>query len=291
LSEGGRRSAERRVFFGLIGFPGGAKIFSVERSGLILLAALLTFSLSADGSNVRSKAVAVPSAEEAYRHALEVVLGGNKTAIVDKRVGPIRALLTAPDDETRRLVQQAVAEINDAYGYGKIALAESDRVRLEDDALTIFVGSKSDGRKLVEDFGVSSPRAFGGGVYYYWWDDGRNNHIRRCLIAIDEASLRHGSTQDLRHLIAASMGLQSPWSASHARASSPADAAGQQIFSELDVAIIRFFDKHVPPGAKAWEMRNIFKREWPDFSSAYWNPSAHAGSPPQTGSRGLPPAE
>jgi len=114
---------------------------------------------------------AVPSADRAYGYALAVILGGNKSEIVDKRVGPIRAIATSQDDSSRELVSQAVGEINDAFGYGKIALSWSDSARLEDDAITIYIGSKRNGRQLIERFGVSSPRAFGSSTYYYWWEN------------------------------------------------------------------------------------------------------------------------
>ena len=228
----------------------------------------------------------VPSADVAYDYALELILGGSQSAIVDKRVGPIRAIVTCSDADTRSIVNQAAAAINDAFGYGKIALSESERARLEDDAITIYVGSKSDGRRLVEDFGVSSPRAFRDSVYYYWWDNDRRHHIRRCLIAADMASPQDRKTEDLQYLILACMGVRNPWSSKQYQLKSKGpDASQTKLFSDLDVAIIRFFDKHVPPGAKSWEMRNVFKREWPDFSAAYWNPSKDQKTPLSTTSQ------
>ncbi len=218
---------------------------------------------------------ALPSAEAAYSYALGVTLGGKKSETIDKRVGPVRAIVTCSDADSSKLVQDAVAAINDAFGYGKIALSESEETELKDDAISIFIGSKSQGRQLVERFGVSSPRTFGSGVYYYWWDDRQRNHIRRCLIAIDVTSPSERKAQDLRYLLMACMGFTTPWLSSQSHPEGRGQESHQtSLFSDLGIAVVRFFDKHVDPGMRAHEMRRAFKVEWPDFSSAYWNPSA-----------------
>ena len=222
---------------------------------------------------------AVPSADRAYDHALAVILGGNQTEIVEKRVGPIRAIATSEDDSSRDLVSRAVGEINDAFGYGKIALSWSDSTRLEDDAIIIYIGPKRNGRQLIERFGVSSPRSFGSSTYYYWWDKERRNHIRRCLIAVDHLSPKVRQSEDLRYLLLACMGFKSPWSAKQLqRTPRSSDTDLEPAFSKFDTAIIRFFDKHVRAGARSWEMRRVFKNQWPDFSAAYYNPQAEHDS-------------
>lgn len=109
----------------------------------------------------------VPSSERAYNYALAVVLNGDQTEIVDKRIGPIRAIATSHDESSRDLVNKAVGDVNDAFGYGKVALSWSDHASIEDDAITIYIGPKRIGRQLIERFGVSSPRAFGSSTYYY----------------------------------------------------------------------------------------------------------------------------
>jgi hypothetical protein len=214
-------------------------------------------------------------AETAFNYALDVVLDGKKSEIVDKRVGPIGAFLTCSDETSREIVHQAVGQINDLFGYGKIAISESEQARIDDDAITLFVGSKSDGRKLVERFGVSSPRAFRGATYYYWWDQARRNHIGRCMIAIDEASSPEIQAENLYYLLMACMGFQSPWSAkSHQQSMGGARGAQTGGYADLHKATVRFFDKHIPPGSTAHDMRRIFKREWPDFSAAFRQPSS-----------------
>lgn len=234
---------------------------------------------------------AVPSADRAYGHALAVILGGNKSEIVDKRVGPIRAIATSHDDSSRELVSQVVGEVNDAFGYGKIALSWSDSARLEDDAITIYIGSKRDGRQLIERFGVSSPRAFGSSTHYYWWENERRNHIRRCLIAVDFLSPKDSQSEELRYLLLACMGFKSPWSAKQLqRTPRSSDTDPKPAFSKFDTAIIRFFDKHVQAGARSWEMRRVFKDQWPDFSAAYYNPQAeHNSNEPADGASSRAP--
>lgn len=213
--------------------------------------------------------------ETAFNYALDIVLDGKKSEIVDKRVGPIGAFLTCHDEASRQIVHQVVGRINDLFGYGKIALSESEHARIDDDAITIFVGSKSDGRKLVERFGVSSPRAFRDATYYYWWDQARRNRIGRCLIAIDDESSPEIIAENVSYLLLACMGLRSPWSAQrHQRAMGEARGAQSDRYADLHQATVRFFDKHIPSGATAHEMRRIFKREWPDFSAAYLQPSS-----------------
>jgi hypothetical protein len=232
-----------------------------------LLLSLAVACVSLKDLEAQQTAPAAPSYEAAYNYALEVVL-------VDKLVGPTRAILVCRDEGLRNLAHQAVAEINDAFGYGKIALQDAESARLEDDSITIFIGSKRKGRQLIEDFGVSSPRAFRGAVYYYWWDRQRRHHIRRGVIVIDETSSQQEFSEDLKYLLLACMGVRSPWVADlhHPRVRGQKPAEGS-IFSDFSVAVVRFFDKHVPPGARAWDMRKAFESEWPDFSSAYWNPS------------------
>lgn len=239
----------------------------------IILSLALTCAFVKD-LEAQQKAPTAPSYETAYDYALEIVLGGKQTEIVDKLVGPVRAILVCRDAELRNLAHQAVAEINAAFGYGKIAVQDAESARLEDDSITIFIGSKSDGRQLVEDFGISSPRAFRGASYYYWWDREWRHHIRRGVIVIDETSSRQELSEDLKHLLLACMGVQSPWAADshHPRARGQKPAEGS-VFSDFSVAVVRFFDKYVPPGARAYDMQRAFKREWPDFSSDYWNPS------------------
>ena len=239
----------------------------------------------------RQPADALPSADRAYEHALAVILHGDKTEVVDKRIGPIRAIATTHDDSSRELVSKVVGEINDAFGYGKLALSWSDSPELEDDAITIYIGPKTDGRQLIKRFGVSSPRAFRSSTYYYWWEDARRNHIRRCLIAVDHLLLKEHQSEDLRYLLLACMGFKSPWSAKQLqRTPNSSDASQGPLFSKFDTAIIRFFDKHVEPGAKAWEMRRVFKNKWPDFSAAYYNPQVEPDSnqPVENGSRLTP---
>lgn len=246
----------------------------VFRFLLLVFTAFFHTSLSA-----RSPADDAQSADHAYDHALAVILRGDKTEIVDKRVGPIRAIATTHGDSSRELVSQAVSEINDAFGYGKIALSWSDSTDLQDDAITIYIGPKTNGRQLVERFGVSSPRAFRSSIYYYWWEDGRRNHIRRCLIALDHTSPKDQQSEELRYLLLACMGFKSPWSAKQLqRTPRSSDTAQDPVFSKFDTAIIRFFDKHVDPGAKAWEMQKVFRNQWPDFSAAYYNPQVEPDS-------------
>jgi len=222
----------------------------------------------------QQKVAPAPSFETAYNYALAIVLDGRKTGIVDKLVGPVRAILVCRDAELRKLAHQAVAEVNDAFGYGKIAVQDTENTRLEDDSITILIGSKRESRQLVKDFGVSSPRAFRGATYYYWWDPRRRNHIRRGVIAIDKTASQEELSDDLKHLLLACMGVESPWDAHLNHPGSRGQKTEESsIFSEFSVAVLRFFDKHVEPGATAHDMRNTFKREWPDFSSAYWNPA------------------
>lgn len=235
---------------------------------MIILGLFANNSLSA-----QSATDAVPASDRAYDYALAVVLQGNQTEIVDKRIGPIRAIATCHDEASRDLVNKAVGDVNDAFGYGKIALSWSDRASIEDDAITVYIGPKRIGRQLIERFGVSSPRTFGSSTYYYWWEEDRPNHVRRCLIAVDHLSTKERQLEDLRYLLLACMGFKSPWSAKQLQQRrSSSDAAQEPAFSKFDAAIIRFFDKHVDPGAKAWEMRRVFKNKWPDFSAAYYNP-------------------
>ncbi len=233
--------------------------------------------------SARSAADAVPSSDRAYNYALAVVLGGDRTEIVDKRIGPIRAIATCHDETSRDLVNKAVGDVNDAFGYGKIALSWSDSASIEDDAITIYIGPKRIGRQLIERFGVSSPRTFGSSTYYYWWERERPNHIRRCLIAVDNLSTQERQSEDLRYLLLACMGFKSPWSAKQLqRNSNSSDSAPEPAFSKFDAAIIRFFDKHVDPGARDWEMRRVFKNKWPDFSAAYYNPPKNENPSHQT---------
>lgn len=239
----------------------------------------------------RSVTDAVPSSDHAYDYALAVVLKGDQTEIVDKRVGPIRAIATCHDEASRDLVNKAVGDVNDAFGYGKIALSWSDRASIEDDAITVYIGPKRIGRQLIERFGVSSPRSFGSSTYYYWWEKNRPNHVRRCLIAVDHLSSKERQLEDLRYLLLACMGFKSPWSAKQLqRTRGSSDAAQEPVFSKFDAAIIRFFDKHVDPGAKSWEMRRVFKNKWPDFSAAYYNPPKDENPNQQTesGSQSAP---
>jgi hypothetical protein len=248
-----------------------------SKHALLLSEVAISFLLVVDSLGQQGTG-ALPSADIAYEYALGVVLGGAKSEIVDKRVGPIRAILTCRDEESRTIVDDAVAAVNDAFGYAKIALSVSERAVLEDDALIIFVGSKSDGRQLVEGFGISFPRAFGDGVYYYWRDNSQRHHIRRCLIAINEESPPERKTEDLKNLLMACMGFQSPWSSVNYHPNARRrESQETSIFSNFGIAVVRFFDKHIDPSAKAWEMRKVFKREWPDFSAAYWNPTKEKG--------------
>jgi hypothetical protein len=261
-----------------LGFDCPRALCAQRKSALLYSVVAISFLLVVDSLGQQGTE-ALPSADTAYEYALGVVLGGKKSEIVDKRVGPIRAILTCRDEASRKIVEDAVAAVNDAFGYAKIALSVSEKTVLADDALIIFVGSKSDGRQLVESFGISSPRAFGDGVYYYWWDNSQRHHIRRCLIAINEESPPERKTDDLKDLLMACMGFQSPWSSVNYHPNARRrESQETSIFSSFGIAVVRFFDKQINPGAKAWEMRNVFKREWPDFSSAYWNPTKEQGS-------------
>ena len=227
----------------------------------------------------------LPSAGRAYGFAFTHFLSGKKTTIVDKRVGPIRAIATAQDDSLHESVSQAVGEINDAFGYGKIALSWSDKVRMESDSLTIFIGSKRQCRQLIEDFGVSSPRGFGYSTYYYWWDGTNRHHIERAIIAINDAIPKARLSEELRYLLLACMGFPNFRSAreyrhfmserEHQRQPTSMDADLEPAFSDSETAIIRFWDKHVHPKSKEWEVKKIFQNEWPDFSAAYCNPQAN----------------
>jgi hypothetical protein len=213
------------------------------------------------------------TAEEAYAHATSILLGGSRSDLVEKRVGPVRVILTCGDAESREIANRAVGEINDAFGYGKLALSEAETATLEDDAITLFIGTKSQGRRLVERFGVSSPRAFRSGIYYYWWDKARRNHIRRGLVAVEEDVPRERQAIDLPYLLLASLGYRGIWSV-HDHRSPSKTAEPSPLLSEFDAAVIRFCEKHVPPGVRAREIRNIFEREWPDLSAAHSNPTS-----------------
>lgn len=216
----------------------------------------------------------VPTCEEAYQTAMEMLTYGVKSDVPDKRVGPVRILLTSGSKDEQKVATQAVAEINDAFGYGKLALSNEEKARREDNAISIYIGSKSKGRQLVEDFGVSSPRAFRGSVYYYWWEEHKPHHIWSGIIAIDDKISPHVMAVDLRRLVLASLGYPGVKVAAQTKAGTAADSEiFPKFLSEIDVALLRFCEKHIPPAAKAWEIRKVFEREWPDFSTAFWNPS------------------
>ena len=211
---------------------------------------------------------------------MEVLTFGKKSQVPDKLVGPVRVLLTCGSEDEHKLALEAVAEINDAFGYGKLALSEEEQARVEDGAITVYIGSKSKGRQLVEDFGVSSPRAFRDGVYYYWWDQYRSHHIRSGIIALDKNAAPDAMAADLRRLILASIGYPGIQVATQKKAvASPSAVLSEKFLSEADSALVRFCDKHISPGAEAWEIRKTFDREWPDFSAAFWNPSKKTVSP------------
>lgn len=224
--------------------------------------------------NAGTQETEIPSAIEASQIAMQMLALGKKTDTPDKRVGPVRVMVTCKSDHEYKLATEAVAEINDAFGYGKLALTREEKTRIEDDAFTLYIGSVSESRKLIEDFGVSSPRAFGNGRSYYWWDKNQRQHIRSGIIALDEDARPTVMATELRRLILAALGYPGvKVSLQPSAKKSLEEANTSKLLSEIQSAVVRFCDKHIPPAMKHWEIRKTFDREWPDFSAAFWNPS------------------
>lgn len=217
--------------------------------------------------------------EDAREWATGAFLNGNKSELVDKRVGPIRLISTDESGKSTDLVSEAVAELNDAFGYGKLALSESEKAIPEDDAIVLYIGSKSAGRRLIERFGVSSPRAFRGGAYYYWYDDREKREIKRGVVALDEALPEADLARQLRRYLLGTLGYTGSTGygegilSEQRRSGSPREPRPTKMLSEFDGVMLKFCDNHVPPAAKWWEIENIVQEKWPDFSAAYRNPA------------------
>lgn len=225
------------------------------------------------------------SRESVEQLAFEVLLKDDKTEQVVKRDGPISVLATDKCGQHKELVEEAVADINEAFGYGKLALRWRDEVRTpKDDEIVFLLGSVSDGRLLIERAGVSSPGSFRSGSYRYWYKSHIYQSMTKGLIAIDDSL----PSEDLRILtrkyLLSVLGFrgnsrnlradESFFSSDHALGGRRrvGDSIERQMFTEVDSAMLRFSDRWLAPSMTWNRIRKTFDSRWSESVESFRNP-------------------
>jgi hypothetical protein len=219
--------------------------------------------------------------------AFDVLLRGDKSERVVKRDGPIGVIATDKSGGHIQLVEDAVADINEAFGYGKIALRWTDEISTpKDDEIVFLLGSVSDGRGLIERAGVSSPGSFRSGSYRYWYKSHTYQSLTKGLVAIDASlppedisllSRRYllsvlgfrGSSRNLRD----NESFFSP-DYSGKRAQKDEDHKERKMLTETDSAMLKFADRWVAASMTWNKVRRVFDSRWSEAVESFLTPGS-----------------
>jgi hypothetical protein len=241
----------------------------------VIFANLVSFANAQAGSEAREVGRGVVE-----QLAFDVLLKGEKTEQVVKREGPISLLVTDRSGKHRRSVEEAVADINEAFGYGKLALQWRDQVRTpKDDEIVFLLGSVSDGRQLIERAGVSSPGSFRSGSFRYWYKSHSHQSLTKGLVAIDDSLPDEDISLLARKYLLAVLGFRG--SARNLRENesffSPTRRSGyskeRKTLTEADSLMLRFADRWIAPSMTWNKIRKILDSKWSDSLESFRTPT------------------
>lgn len=237
-----------------------------------------------------ANAVAESDADHGRRNAVEqlafdVLLRGSRTEQVVKREGPISILATDKCGQHRELINEAVAEINEAFGYGKLSLRWRDEVRMpKDDEIVLLLGSVSDGRLLIERAGVSSPGSFRSGSYRYWYKSHTYQNMTKGLVAIDDSLPSEDISMLARKYLLSVLGFrgsssnlrgdESFFSSNHSLGGTRRGGGStkSRMLTEVDSALLRFSDRWIAPSETWNRIRKTFDSRWSESLESFQTP-------------------
>jgi hypothetical protein len=229
------------------------------------------------GKDTNRPTFAAASTDSIYNYISSICLGWQSESKTKKSESQKTVLFR---DKTGRYADaflEAVEDLNRAFGYEKLLAQISTKEQTKDQAVVLFVGSKSEGRRFLRDSGGSSAWR-GAWDGWFWWD--ASNELSKAAIAISlEDVTDHSIKYYFRQSLLTALGypgytrsLNSIFDNYEIRFRSQMDNSTHDpiatpFISDWDVAILRFCDRFLATDASRSNIRKVISREWPAFAA------------------------
>lgn len=229
------------------------------------------------------------SPDAVYNYISAISLGWRSESKTKKPESQKQVLFRDTTGRYADIFLGAVEDLNKAFGYQKLIPQLSTTDQTQDQAVVIFLGTKTEGRRFLREAGERSDSTKGAWSGWFWWD--ASNEMSKAALAIYlEDVTEHSLKFYLRRSLLTALGYpgytqrqNSIFAVYEGRFPNPKeiathDAKTAPFMSEGDVAILRFCDRFLSTDASRSNIRNVIAREWPGFAvqldKAYENQQA-----------------